>query len=106
MGQIIVINTIQNKVPKHVSGVSANAILTAGVANLRNLTNSPEALRCLRLLWSKATDRTMLLSVSLVAASVPFTLAMEVDQCKDSSTFAKGDQRSRSLRRRRPKRQR
>ncbi|KAL8935735.1 MAG: hypothetical protein Q9216_005288 [Gyalolechia sp. 2 TL-2023] len=77
MGQTITIGTIRHELPKHVPDLPAGAILTAGAANLSQLTNSPDVLDSLRLIWSKAIDRTMLLSVSFVAASVPFTLGME-----------------------------
>ncbi|KAL9012108.1 MAG: hypothetical protein Q9173_003107 [Seirophora scorigena] len=78
IGQTITINTIQKEALKQVPGISVNAILTEGAANLgRVAAGSAEALHGLRQVWSIAIDRTMLLSVSLVAASVPFTLAME-----------------------------
>ncbi|KAL8837431.1 MAG: hypothetical protein Q9170_002515 [Blastenia crenularia] len=77
MGQTITLNTIQSEVPKRVPGIAASAILTAGAANLKGLTDSPHVLSELRMVWCKAIDRIMLLSVSLVAASVPFTLGME-----------------------------
>ena len=52
-------------------------MITAGAANLKVVANSQEALIGLRLIWNIVVSRTMILSVALVAASVPFTLGVE-----------------------------
>ena len=63
--------------PKQIPGISSSAVVTAGAANLRALATSPEAYASLRSIWNTAVSRTMILSVALVAASVPCTLGME-----------------------------
>lgn len=77
MGQTITINTIIKEVPKLTPNISSSAVITAGAANLKVVANSQEALTSLRLIWNVAVSRTMILSVALVAASVPFTFGME-----------------------------
>lgn len=77
MGQTITISTLLDEVTKQLPGVSSEAVITAGAANLQLLVATPEALKILRLIWNTAISRTMILSVALVAASVPFTLGME-----------------------------
>lgn len=77
MGQTITISTIIHEVPKQIPDLSSDVVLRAGATNLASSSTSPEALASLRLIWNTAVSRTMILSVSLVAASVPFTLGME-----------------------------
>lgn len=77
MGQAITISTIIDEVPKQIPGLSSKDVLTAGAANLPALVKSSSALAILRSIWNSAVSRTMILSVALVAASVPFTLGME-----------------------------
>lgn len=77
MGQTITITTILHEVPKRLPGLSSAAVLGAGGANLSAVATSPETLAALQLIWNTAVSRTMILSVTLVAASVPFTLGME-----------------------------
>ena len=77
MGQTITVSTIIHEVSKQVPGISSGVVLNAGATNLAVSSNSPDALASLRLIWNTAVSRTMILSVSFVAASVPFTLGME-----------------------------
>ena len=44
---------------------------------LKQIAPTPEALEILRTIWNTAVARTMILSVALVAATVPFTLLMQ-----------------------------
>ena len=77
MGQTITISTIIHEVSKQIPDLSSDVVLRAGATNLASSSASPETLAILRLIWNKAVSRTMILSVSLVAASVPFTFGME-----------------------------
>ena len=77
MGQTITISTLINEVPKQIPGLSGGEVLTAGAVNLSALATSPETLASLRSIWNTAVSRTMILSVTCVAVSVPFTLGME-----------------------------
>ena len=79
MGQTITITTIISLVPKSraLPGLSSETITKAGAAGLRTLPLSPPQLAVLIGIWNEATKRTMILSVALVAASLPFTLRME-----------------------------
>ena len=77
MGQTITISTIIAKVSTQITGLSGDAVLTAGAARILALTSSPETLVTLRWIWNTAVSRVMILSVSLIGASVPFTIGME-----------------------------
>lgn len=79
MGQTITVTTIIDLVSKSrdLPGLSSEIITKAGAAGLRSLSLSPAQLAVLVGIWNEATKRTMILSVSLVAASLPFTLGME-----------------------------
>jgi hypothetical protein len=79
MGQTITITTIIDLVSKsrELPGLSGDIITKAGAAGLRSLSLSSSQLAVLVGIWNEATKRTMILSVSLVAASLPFTLGME-----------------------------
>lgn len=77
MGQTITITTIIAEVSKRIPGLNGDVVVKAGAANFAALTTSPEALATLRSIWNTAVSRTMILSVALVAASVPFTFGME-----------------------------
>ena len=77
MGQTITISTIISETSKQGLSIPARTVVDAGAYNLRALSTSPEALAKLRLIWNVATVRTMILSVALVGASIPFTLCME-----------------------------
>jgi len=77
MGQTIILSTIVQNLQGQIPGLSSQQVLTAGAANLPALAPTPEALDILRLIWNTGISRTMILSVALVAAAVPFTLAME-----------------------------
>jgi hypothetical protein len=79
MGQTITITTIIDLVSKstELPGLSGDIINKAGAAGLRSLSLSPSQLAVLVGIWNEATKRTMIFSVSLVAASLPFTLGME-----------------------------
>jgi len=57
-----------------ISGATVNQ---AGAAGLRLLGLSPSKLAVLVGIWNQAIRRVMILSTSLVAASLPFTLGME-----------------------------
>ncbi|KAF2470380.1 MFS general substrate transporter [Lindgomyces ingoldianus] len=76
-GQTITISTIIEQLPSRIPGLPVDAVLKAGASGLSDLVSSPDALRTLKSIWNTAIDRTMILSVALVAASVPFTLGME-----------------------------
>lgn len=77
MGQTITISTIIAEVPKQIPGLSGHAVVKAGAANFSDLATSPEALAILRSIWNTAVSRIMILSVAMIAASVPFTFGME-----------------------------
>jgi len=77
MGQTITINTIMSEVPKRIPGLSPSVVINARAAYLPQVAPSPEALIFLRMVWNTAIRNTMILSVSLVALSLPFTLGME-----------------------------
>lgn len=77
MGQTITITTIITEVSKRIPGLNGDTVVKAGAANFPALTTSPEALAIIRSIWNTAVSRTMILSVALVAASVPFTFGME-----------------------------
>lgn len=77
MGQTITITTIIAEVPKRIPSLDGDVVVKAGAANFSALTTSPESLAILKSIWNTAVSRTMILSVALVAASVPFTFGME-----------------------------
>ena len=77
MGQTITINTIIKEVPKLTPSLPSSAMIIAGAASLKIVANAQEASIGLRLIRNIAASRTMILSVALVAASVPFTLGLE-----------------------------
>ena len=77
MGQTITVNTILSEISKYDLDVSGQAVVSAGALNLARVAKSPTDLSILRLVWNTAVSRTMILSVALVAASIPFTLGME-----------------------------
>lgn len=57
--------------------IPGDAVIKAGAAGLLNLVSNPVQLYLLRNIWNEAIRRSMILSVALVGASVPFTLGME-----------------------------
>ncbi|KAJ5738157.1 MFS general substrate transporter [Penicillium malachiteum] len=77
MGQTIVLTTIEKELRGQDLGISSKEIFDAGAADLPSLAKSPAELATLREMWNKGIQRTMMLSVALVAAGVPFALGME-----------------------------
>lgn len=94
MGQTITISTIISEVPKQGLNIPARTVIDAGAYNLRVLVTSPESLAKLRLIWKVATVRTMILSVTLVGASIPFTLCMEWINAKKVTDSRKQESRT------------
>lgn len=99
MGQTITVTTIVNEVPQTVPSLQSSAVISAGASNLIAISSSPDILSLLRMIWNTAIARTMILSVSLVGCSIPFTLGMEWlnakkianDRKKESESIEKSD---------------
>ncbi|KAL9605494.1 MAG: hypothetical protein Q9179_001300 [Wetmoreana sp. 5 TL-2023] len=94
MGQTITISTIISDIPKQGLSIPARTVVDAGAYNLRALATSPEALAKLRLIWKVATVRTMILSATLVGASISFTLCMEWINAKKVAESRKNGSRT------------
>ncbi|KAF2837772.1 MFS general substrate transporter [Patellaria atrata CBS 101060] len=92
MGQTITITTILDEVPKMIPGLSPHDVIAAGSAYLDLVASSEEILHVLRSIWSIAISRTMILSVALVGAAVPFTLGMEWLNAKKISEARKREE--------------
>ncbi|OJJ70255.1 hypothetical protein ASPBRDRAFT_129786 [Aspergillus brasiliensis CBS 101740] len=77
MGQTVVLSTITEKLNGQIAGLTSHDVFEAGAANLQALAPTAADLAFLREIWNEGISRTMILSVALVAAAVPFTLGME-----------------------------
>jgi hypothetical protein len=77
MGQTVVLSTLTEKLNGQIPGLTSNDVFEAGAANLKALAPTAADLAFLRDIWNEGISRTMILSVALVAAAVPFTLGME-----------------------------
>ncbi|GKZ28913.1 hypothetical protein AbraIFM66950_001871 [Aspergillus brasiliensis] len=77
MGQTVVLSTITEKLNGQIAGLTSRDVFEAGAANLQALAPTAADLAFLREIWNEGISRTMILSVALVAAAVPFTLGME-----------------------------
>ncbi|PYI05540.1 MFS general substrate transporter [Aspergillus sclerotiicarbonarius CBS 121057] len=77
MGQTVVLSTITEDLHGQIPGLTSHDVFEAGAANLKSLAPTVADLALLREIWNHGISRTMILSVALVAAAVPFTLGME-----------------------------
>ncbi|PYH50690.1 MDR family MFS transporter [Aspergillus niger CBS 101883] len=77
MGQTVVLSTLTEKLNGQIPGLTSKDVFEAGAANLKALAPTAADLAFLRDIWNEGISRTMILSVALVAAAVPFTLGME-----------------------------
>ncbi|KAI0513194.1 MFS general substrate transporter [Xylaria bambusicola] len=77
VGQNIIITTVLDLVHQRLPRISAEAVLSAGAANLAALVTGPQELIILRNVWNTAIARTLILGTALAGASLPFTLGME-----------------------------
>jgi hypothetical protein len=77
MGQTITVTTLLKEVAEKLPELSTSMVIAAGAGNLPALATSPTMLSVLRSIWNTAISRTMMLSVALVAVSLPFTVGME-----------------------------
>ncbi|KAI2829144.1 hypothetical protein CBS63078_6366 [Aspergillus niger] len=77
MGQTVVLSTLTEKLNGQIPGLTSKDVFEAGAANLKALAPTAADLAFLCDIWNEGISRTMILSVALVAAAVPFTLGME-----------------------------
>lgn len=89
IGQNITVNTIVQEVAQAAPGVSLASVLAAGAINLPLVTDTPSVLQALRGIWNLAISRTMIVSLAMVCAAVPFSCGMEWLNAKEIAATRK-----------------